>query len=261
MSFMSKVFGSTGSNQPAPQQNSPVASSPAVPSGTEMKPDGSQVAIPKPTETLLDSYKDLHKPKAEGEAPGGIPVPVPQMNINEANIREAMAGNNFLDGVNAELIQKAAKGDAEAFMAVIQATATNAASAAFIAGANTTKRSLSETTDRFNTLTLPELDRRKEAASLVRKEMPFFEHPALKPMLSDTERRLADAYPNASAEAIKDHAKNVMDGMFQEYAKAKGMVLTAAPKDLATGGRDRLGNEDWSANGYFDGTDLGNPFQ
>lgn len=260
MSFMSRVFGSTGNNtgNNNPQPAASVNNDPLNPANAP-RPDGSQAAIPKPVETLLDSYKDLNNPKADGEAKGGIPVPVPEMNVNEEAIRGAMAGKNFLEGISADLIQKATKGDAEAFMEVIQNATTNAAAAAFAAGTETTKRALTATTDRFNTLTLPELNRRKDASAAIRKDMPFFDHPALAPMLSDTERRLADAYPNASSDAIKDHAKKLMGGMFEEYAKSQGKVLNDAPK-VSKSGRDHLGNEDWSANGYFDGTDLGNPF-
>lgn len=262
MSFMSRAFGLGNNNnqqQQTPQPAANVATDPLVNPALAPKPDGSNAAIPKPGETLLDSYKDLHKPKAEGEAKGGIPVPVPEITINEEAIRGAMAGKNFLEGISADLIQKATKGDAEAFMEVIQNATTNAAAAAFAAGTETTKRALTATTDRFNSLTLPELNRRKDASAAIRKDMPFFDHPAVAPMLSDMERRVADSYPNASSDAIKDHAKQLMAGMFEEYGKSQGKVITDAPK-VSASGRDKLGNEDWSANGYFDGVDLGNPF-
>lgn len=254
MSVFGRIFGG-GASGLVETPAASVAASPLVPGSPNgpALPTGSSPGVPavEAGASPLDNFKDLHQAPKEGEQRGGIPTSVPKFNLDPAAIAKHADAIDFMAGIDPALIDKAAKGDVEAFKAVQQGIARNQFAQSIGTSGLMTERALNDTSSAFAAQTLPELQRRQAVSAQLAEKLAFVEHPAVKPMFDQMKTDLANKYPNAPADAVTEHALKMFDGMMSEYGKSTGKILVDAPVTIGGNGRDRLGNEDWSGNGYF----------
>lgn len=196
----------------------------------------------KGDESPLANYADLWK--VDPKNPGGIANPVPVFNLDPAKLNEAAAQIDFTQNISAELIDKAAKGDATALGEVIK----QAGRAGFTQSAVTTgtivKDALEKLSKNYDEHVIPEILRRHTASTALRAdENPIFTNPATAPMLKMLEKQIMDKNPTASPQEITAHAKEYLLGFVREAAPGMGMVVTAKPAPQPGARKE----EDWGS--------------
>lgn len=189
-----------------------VASNPTVPSGSTVVPDGSNPAFPAvssdPDKSPLDGFKDLWK--IDDKSKAAVPTLSPVLNVEPTKIMEAARQIDFTKGVDTTLVDKATKGDAAAFMNVINTVAQNA----FAQGAAATTRivdtGFKAQENNFNKSVMPDILRRHSIKEAV-AETPLANNPATAPLIGMLEQALTAKFPTAAASEIKSQATKFLD--------------------------------------------------
>jgi len=141
------------------------------------------------------------------ESPTSKPVFQP---TDPQALQQAVSSINFAEVVPAELMTKAAGGDAAAMMEMMNLVAR----AGYSASAESSKELLSQH-DSVRTSQIDQLieQRFKQmmGGEAVKKVNPAFENPKYAPMLDKLQKQFQAAYPNASPQELANHAQKFME--------------------------------------------------
>lgn len=215
-----------------------VAASPSpapVPSPSP-SPSPSPTPAPAPPLDKLKGTWDTPVP------PTNAPTPPPNFldNINEENVNKAAKGVDFRKTVTQEVFDKVAKGGSEGVQAILDAMNTmnqDVYGKGALATGQIVKKALQEQKDAF-LKELPKLIRDQSIKGASKKANPLFDNPALKPISSALETTFAAQHPNASAEEVA--------AMVNDYFTTVASVLapkTPNPKTART--KDGTDDIDW----------------
>ena len=226
------------------QQQASAAGNPSVPNGNTPQSSGSgPVAIP-PAGTgdtsPLDKFKDLWTadPNQKQQTPGLVPA----FNLDSKKLTEAANQMNFMTNVSPELLDKAMKGDAQAFMEVIN-TSNRMAFATAMAGSGTMLNEFQTRAHQsIQEQIIPGQLRQHEVTQRMGDDNPIFKDPAAAPMLASLAQQLQAKNPTASAEEISKSAKEFLSA-FAERVTGK------QPQQTGYQGRQPAAETDWEA--YF----------
>ena len=250
MSFMD-IFNGFRGQQPAADSQQSAAANTTVPSQATPGSDGKIPAIPetaKGSESPLENYADLWKMDTKSMTIGS-PVLSPTLNVEPTKIMEIARQIDFTKGLDAEMLQKAGKGDIEALAGLINGAAQNAYAQGAMATTHIVRNAFSIQEKNFNETVMPSILRRHSISSVV-AENPLSSNPAAAPLLQTLEQQLATKYPTASPAEIKTHAETYLTGLATEIVRGQGGTIL--PKDNTQG--DPLGyrskaDTDWEK--YF----------
>lgn len=206
------------------------AANPTVPSSNTLVPDGSNPAFPAVNsdgdKSPLDGFKDLWKIDDKNKAVA--PTLSPVLNVEPTKIMEAARQIDFTKGVDTALVDKATKGDAAAFMNVINTVAQNA----FAQGAAATTRivdtGFKAQENNFNKSVMPDILRRHSIKEAV-AETPLASNPAAAPLIGMLEQALTAKFPTAAASEIKSQASKFLDEFATSIVQSSGGTII--PKD------------------------------
>lgn len=152
-------------------------------------------------ENPLDSFKGMFDNKGtDGDK-------APSFSLPQDILDKVSSSQNFLAGVNEELIQKAMSGDAKSFLDVINAATQNSYKSSL--------SHMSALSDQFMNSRLEHEG--KSFGSKVKQELttselsanvPGFNHPVVKAQLSEVAKSLAKQHPDATPQEIAAKAKD-----------------------------------------------------
>lgn len=231
-----------------------------VPSGSTKASDGTVAAIPSTVGNVgeadpLAGYKDLWTPNTTKDASGKeVPITVtkpimtPTMNIDPGKIMESARQLDFTKGMNPEMLSKAVKGDAEAFISVINTATQNAYAQGAMATAGIIQQAMTLQEQNFNSKVMPDILRRHTITTTV-GESALASNPAAAPLLSTIEQQLTSKYPTASPAEIKKHAETYLSGLAVEIVKNNGGTVVGKNDNANTFNPMARQNEDWER--YF----------
>lgn len=201
-----------------------------VPSETTLKSDGKVPAIPTAAEgdaSPLANYKDLWKTPTQGT---GLPSTVPTFTADPKKLDEISKTIDFTRALDKTLVTKAATGDAEALMAVINQAAQAGYAQASGTTASLIEAALKAQNDRLQNEYIPEMTRRNEISREMRLDNKLYLDPAIAPMLTMVEKQFASNYPNSSPQEIRESAMAYLQHTASAVVSSSGRQVIDAPK-------------------------------
>jgi len=247
-SVMHKIFGAPAP-QPAPQQPGPTNNlqnnQPPAPqqNGPGTAPNG---VIPPGTNTddaggkgsPEDKFKDLWKnePTDPNKKPDEATGLTPQQ------MMEAAAKVDFTKVIDKDLLAKISAGGEEATSALIQALNRTAqqtyAQTTLVADKLITaqvEKAKQDFADR-----IPDLVKRQRVQDDLIKENPAFKDPAVAPVVGLIQNQLAEKFPGATADEIKQMAIEYFAGAAQKLVKTKPSSTTSTKENTEDDWEDWL---------------------
>lgn len=201
----------------------------------------------------LSGYKTLWEPNVT-KGPDGKdiitttapPTLTPSMNVDANKIMESARTVDFTKGMNAELLEKASKGDVAAFAQVINSMAQSAYGQGVLATTGIVQQAMTLQERNLNEKVMPDILRRHTIRTTVAGN-PLSDNPAVAPLLSTLEQQFTSKYPTASPAEIKKHAETYLSGLAEEIVKGNGgTVVTKQSLDNASSSSMSRGEDtDW----------------
>ena len=173
--------------------------------------------------TPLDEYSKLYdnKPIDKGAAPAPDVLAAPITDY------QAAAGKlDFTKGLDPEVATKALAGDVESLMSLINGAARNAFAQSSYSASRVTKSALDTRMDSMKA-SLPEMLRKQQANSGIVDGNAALKHPAAQPLVQAVQARLAEQYPEATAQELQAHTVKYMQnisGLFNAPAPDDGQL-------------------------------------
>lgn len=230
-----QLFG--GTIKPA----GPVATpTPTTATGNPTNPgDPTALTNPAVTSSPLDAFKTLW------EAPKDAPAATSLVPVMTADPKEVLAKARTVDftaAISQEVMDKAMKGDAAAFRAVINEAAQSSYAQGALASLNISKSGFTQLEKVMESGYLA-AEVRKQAikAEMGRDNSPLLSNPAILPMINMVEQQLSKANPNATPLEIKSMASDYLTNFAGEIAKAGGNNIVPIPRAKVNK------SEDWDA--------------
>lgn len=215
--------------------NLAVANNPANPQPAVVEP----VKEPSPGE----AFKDLWTidPKQKGPAD----LADFSFNFDPAKVNATVAGLDFTKAITPEILAKINAGGPEAMTAMLAAMNTvgqEAMKASLTTSVRVTETGLRNTGQRMKD-SLPDLVRSQTVSSVLREDNPLFSDPSTAPIMELAVNQMAQKFPNATPNEIREHAKKYVVNFVQQGAKFAGVDMnpqqTAVNKQVAA-------QHDWS---------------
>lgn len=164
----------------------------------------------------------------------------PSFLLPEDKLAQVASSQNFLQGINPELSQKALTGDANSLMEMMNAVAQNVYKNALAHNSQLSDAFVSSRLE-YENKNLSGRVKQELTASELGNNTPGFNHPVVKAQLSKVAQDLARQYPDASPQQIAKQAKDYV----LELAKAINPDLGASKQASAESAKDT----DWDS--YF----------
>lgn len=237
------------SPKPAVDQPKPVVADPSKPADPNAPKVGEQVtapaAFPKPGEgekSPLDGYAKLWDNDPNAPAPPSLN---PTLTADPAALMKAAKSIDFSKVLSSETLEAAMKDPTGAALA----TAINqAAQAGYAQSAHATTKiveaALQQQAKMFKEEVMPDILRRHASTQAVLQlDNPVFLNPAVKPIVDLVKEQVIKQYRTATPAEIAKHTTEMLQSMSTEIAKASGLVVTEAPKDVRIGGARK--DQDW----------------
>lgn len=213
--------------QNSANQNLPGGNTSQQPNGNGQNANQNQPANP------LDSFaKMFDNPTTEADKP-------PVFQIDKEVMDKVVSSQDFMQGIDPELMQKATGGDVQSLMQLIQHTSRNAYRAAIEHGGVLTDKFVGSY-NQYSNKQLPGMMRDHFTEQSLAANTPNFKHPVVKKQLTETAKRLQRLHPDASPQEI---AK-----MAQDYLTE--LVTAITPEDPNKQQSDNKGEVDWDK--FFD---------
>lgn len=222
MSIFEKLFGNVQPQVAAPAQQpqaapaqpgnlpaTPPATNPVATNGTAnngVVPNNN--ATDPAAKSGLDAFADIWQANPNAGQQGQ-----PLFNVSQEKMMEAARKQNFVNGIDPQLLEKAAAGGQEgvqALMQVINLATQNAYAQSAFAGTKLIEGAL----DKSQFARVSDLDTRFKSLSVsnnLQAENPIFTNPAAKPMLDAIQSQLLVKYPNATPNELTNMAKTYLN--------------------------------------------------
>lgn len=212
------AFSLFGARRRAEQQAAAPAPAPAPAADPNKKPEGDD----SPEARLAEAWKMA--PVDPKQQPAAGPQPYFK-NVDPAKISAAAKSMNFLNGIDPALIEKAKGGDAEAFMAVVNASNQNAFQTAMVAIPGIIEPVLQQAEQR-QAERAPALFQQLQLRT-ARASDPVLQNPAVAPVVEALKTTIASQNP-------QDTPDQVMELVHQRITDL-GHVLTPLQKKQQQG--------------------------
>lgn len=213
-----------------------VTANTTIPGPNTPVPDGSNPSIPKVEageKSPFDNFKDLWKTPEPGKA-GGIPSAVPSFTLDPAKLREVASSIDYSANFPAEKLKAAFGGDETSMREMMNHLGTEAFVHNFSAGAKTMQSAMEKSTSMLTEGTIPELLRRNQVNQLTKSASELFSNPATAPFMQNLTTQMANQFPAASPEGIKDMAVEYFNKMMEVQVGQTGKMIVDKPTDKAS---------------------------
>lgn len=217
------------------KQTAKTAANGTVPGGAENEGNKEPASPMEKYTDLWDDAKDDKNTQNPGTQNTGPDL---------TKVMEAAGKVDFSRVVTPEVLKQIEAGGSEGVQASIQAMNKMVQSVygqSAMATAKIVEAKVKEVTDNFNAK-LPEIIRKATAKDSLRGEDPRLSNPAVAPIISAVQERLAVKHPNASSKELNEMAK--------DYVTQFASVFSPDPAAAASSGKDgknaKKGETDWS---------------
>jgi hypothetical protein len=161
-------------------------------------------ANPNTPKNPLDIYGKMFDNPANPDAP-------PSFAIDPKVMDSVVSGQDFMQGVDPDLLQKAQSGDTQSLLNLIQHTTRNAYRAAIEHGGVLTDKFVGARMEHGNK-NLPNRVREELTAHEL-SNTPNFKHPVVKKQLTEIAKRLQTLHPDAAPQEIASMARDYLTEM------------------------------------------------
>jgi len=183
-------------------------------------------------------------PQTDWNDPNSI---LPNMKIDSKKMFEAAQRIDFAKVMDRTKVEAALKGDAQAFMDVINSVHHSAYASMAMSTTKIVEASLKQMVPKLFEA-LPNHIRKHVVSDTVNTDNPIFNDPAVAPMLEMVKQQMTMKHPKASAKEIADMAKKYVAG-FAETVTASNKSKGGQQQQQRDGQQLRKtgsGNEDWT---------------
>lgn len=200
--------------------------------------DPSQLINPQPNPALAvkepspeDTFKDFWNIDPKKDT---LPQNIADFNFNfdPAKVTETVNKMDFTQGISSDLVKKVAAGGEEAvsaMMTMMNHVGQQVMKNSVIAGARVTESGLKSTGQRLAT-ELPNMMRQQSVSGALREDNPLFNDPSTAPMLAAVEQQMTIKFPQATAQEIRESAKQYMANFATKAAQFAGLEIGPASK-------------------------------
>lgn len=166
-------------------------------------------------------------------------------NIEPAKVMEAVRQNNYTQGIDKTLIQKALSGGedaADALLQVINQAVQTGAAQSHVMAANIAQHGISAASKHLLGRHVPDLVRRHTTREQVRASNPLYQDPLFKPVVEEIHNRVVTKYPDASPAEVAAMTDTYFKQMLQK--KFPGVDFDAQQKQTAQRSQQQA-DESW----------------
>ena len=210
-------------NQNNNQNNNP---DPNNPQQNNLNPGNgnNQNANPNEPANPLDVYgKMFDNPTNNDDTP-------PSFNIDPKIMDQVVGSQDFMRGINPDLLQKATSGDTQSLLEIIQHTSRNAYRSAIEHGGVLTDKFVGAR-ESYGNKKLPDVLRGHLTEQQLAANTPNYKHPVVKQQLSDIARRLQKTHPDAQPQEIAEMAKDYLQTFMKAITPAEQNPVANKPKE------------------------------
>lgn len=213
---------------PEPQQEQQQTQQTQQPATEPAKLEGSEQTPVNP----LDAYKKMFD-----NATSGTPNTPPAFKLDPQVLNDVSSKMDFMQGIDAELVQKATSGDVNSLMKVIQSVGQNAYRASLEHTTALTDTYLGERS-KFDKGTVA-AGVRQQLTQAELASAPNYDHPVLKAELNRVAAQYAKANPDATPQQVAKAA--------HQYIQDLNAALNPSTGSSGNGqGQGNAGEMDWS---------------
>lgn len=220
-------------NPNAPAKPNSAEANPTVPSNSTITSNGNHPAFPavkQGEESPLAGFKELWQIPVDKD---GKPIPqttetiAPKFVLDPTKLAENAKKLDFSQAVPAEMLDKASKGDTEAFKAVLNSVAQNAYANAAAFTAKSAEQLFEQQNKRFFEEFLPQFQHRQATQSATKESISIAENPAIAPMVEAVQEQLRRKFPTASPDEIVAKSKEFLELSAVAVVESMGKTVTA----------------------------------
>lgn len=192
-----------------------------------------QNANPNEPANPLDVYgKMFDNPQSNDDAP-------PNFAIDPKVMDQVVGSQDFMKGINPELMQKATSGDINALMELMQHSSRSAYRAAIEHGGVLTDKFVGAR-EQYGQKKLPDVLKSHLTEQQLAANTPNYKHPVVKQQLKDIASRLQRTHPDAQPQEIAEMAKDYL----------QQLMTAISPTDQNTEANNTPKETDWDK--FFD---------
>lgn len=191
-----------------------------------------QAAASKEPANPMDKFNGMFDTKGSGDDKGP-----PRFNLDKTKLGEAASAQDFMQGVNPELITRATSGDVKALMEMMNEVGRNAYRASLDHGSQLTDRFVEARTG-FDAGNLSK-SVKSELTTHALGDTPNFQHPVVKKQLIQIAKQMEQQFPDAGPQEIAQMSKEYLTELAQQISgKAKDDGKGKTDKDGITNATD-----------------------
>lgn len=237
MSFIAKMFGNGQQSQPQQQQPGPTGSMnfQAVPNGAD-SPHNRGATLPQGTESPQDNsppkpidpmerFSKIWDNPASTEA-------APSYSLDDKTLGEVASSQDFMKGINPELMQKATNGDIGALMQMMNEVSRNSYKASLQHGGKLNEGFV-QAREKFSEQGFSKKVGRELTVNAL-TGTPNFQNPVVRKQLIQIAERIQQQNPDASPEEIAQQSR--------DYITELGNAINPQAKPA---GKETAGATDW----------------
>ena len=249
MSLMEKIFGNIGAQQPqqqmpqSNQQQQPVQQPVQQPTPGNIPDNAGASSSTNPTvpagvpgaDAQLAEFAELWQPNKNQQPDAPL-----FGNVDPAKLMAAAQKTDFSKAIPKDALEKinaGGPGAMEAFSGAMNQVAQTVFANNALTSAKLIDQALKKQAELFEAK-LPGIIKQHTLSDNLRSENPLFSNPAVQPLISALELKLAQKFPQATAGELTGMAKNYLEGLSQVFTPPK-------PGDSKQDAKK--GQDDWSA--------------
>lgn len=218
-------------NNPNPQMGNDPANTPALQTqigDPKLNPQDVLDADGKNKSPEVD-YSKLWEPNKDNNGPADLGAF--SFNMDPAKIDQTIGQLDFTKAVTPEMVAKIAAGGTEAVSAMLAAmnlVGQQSMKAALTASVKVTETGIQTSGQRLKD-NLPGLVRNEAVSGALREDNPLFNDPSTAPMMEVLTQQMAQKFPQASPQEVREHAKRYMLNFAGQAAKFTGKQVVDMP--------------------------------